>query len=72
MGDEFHYFFKCSFFETERHKYLPAEFLETNLNESLEQLLSVQDTHSLIGIANFANVIRELFDHQDDWDREEF
>ena len=44
---------------------------ESPNNESLEKLFATEDTSTLINIAQFVNIIMEIFERQDECDREE-
>ena len=72
IGDEFHYLFNCSFFDEERKKYIPEEILQDPNESSLDKLFASENINSLINLANFVDLIMKIYEHQNEWDREEF
>ena len=60
-GDEFHYIFKCTFFNKERVKYLKPYFRRRPNTLKMEQLFNVTDKTQLVNLAKFVRIIISSF-----------
>ena len=61
LGDEFHYLFKCTFFNTTRHKYLPRNMCSNPDVLKFNDLMNTSDLFTLIGIAKFCKTVIKAF-----------
>ena len=61
LGDEFHYLFKCTFFNNVRAIFLPRNICN-NLNVlKLKELMNTSDLFTLTGIAKFCKIVNKTF-----------
>lgn len=57
LGDEFHYIFDCSFFSSERKKFLPSHYLKRPNIEKFNALFNSEDYAVLCRLAKFCKII---------------
>jgi hypothetical protein len=64
LGDEFHYVFKCSFFDSDRKKHIPQSF--TNVPNTLNfcELMNTQEENTLVNLAIFCKKVIMYFDNK--------
>ena len=57
VGDEFHYLFKCSFFNAERHKFVDHNYTHGANTLKMNHLFNSKDLTELKNLACFAKII---------------
>ena len=67
VGDEFHYLFKCPFFEDDRKKYLDPVPNHPDLFH-VSSLFNSGDRTILRKLADFVDLIMKIFEHRDEWE----
>ena len=67
VGDEFHYLFKCPFFEDDRKKYLDPVPNHPDLFHA-SSLFNSGDRTILRKLADFVDLIMKIFEHRDEWE----
>ena len=62
IGDEFHYFFKCNYFESERRHYLkPYFYKRPNIIKKFWELLCFENVTLLHKLSRFSEMIMMKF-----------
>ena len=61
LGDEFHYIFNCTFFNTERRKFIPQHIYNNRNIQSLSDLMNSHDKYTLVGLAKFCKIVMSIF-----------
>jgi hypothetical protein len=62
LGDEFHYLFKCSFFNSERERYLSQVSTKSSNTLILCELMNTQVESTMVSIATFCKKVIQYFD----------
>lgn len=69
VGDEYHYFFVCKFFQEERIKFM-GTFLPDHYNwHTYSNLMNSNDTEILRKIANYTSFVMDIFKNKNLWDK---
>ena len=61
LGDEFHYLFKCTFFNNARAKFLPRNICNNPNVLKFKELMNKSDLFTLTGIAKFCKIVIKTF-----------
>lgn len=61
LGDEYHYIFECTFFKTDRKKFIPVQYYKKHNTQKFHDLFNVSDYHIVLGIAKFCKNILAHF-----------
>lgn len=61
IGDEFHYLFQCSFFNSERRKYIDAYYYNNPNTLKFDQLMNSTNTSTLLRLSLFCKKIMSSF-----------
>ena len=61
IGDEFHYLFKCTFFSTQRARYIMRYYYTQPNMYKLTQLFESSDFNEMLNLAKFAEIIVNQF-----------
>ena len=61
IGDEFHYIFKCSHFQTERNLYLNRYYISRPNTQKMQQLFNTRKKKTLRNLAKFQGIILSKF-----------
>ena len=61
IGDEFHYLFKCTYFSSQRARYLMRYYYTQPNMYKMTQLFESPDFNEMLNLAKFAHVIVSQF-----------
>ncbi len=61
LGDEFHYLFKCNYFNNSRKKFLPRNLCDRPNVVKFHELMNSSDLFVLMGIAKFCKIVLKAF-----------
>ena len=61
LGDEFHYLLECSYFNTQRQKYIDKRFYKRPNMLLFKSLLTNQDANCLTNLGIFMGIILKQF-----------
>ena len=67
IGDEYHYLFRCPFFNDERKKYLPDIPSHPDVYHMI-QLFDNNEANHVCKLSIFIKLIMAIFEHRDEWE----